>query len=46
MNIKLPSAVTCGIAVKLSAYSDLDNGHANYAQRNASELADLLKAEV
>ena len=44
INMSLRSAPSSGSAVKHSAYPDLDNCHGDFAQRNARELADLLRA--
>ena len=43
INIAFRSATTCVNGIKHSAYPELDNCHRDYAQRNATELADLLK---
>lgn len=43
INIACRSSATCANGIWHSAYPKLDNCHADYAQRNARELANLLK---
>jgi len=45
INIEIRSAITCKNGIKHSAYPGLDNCYRDYAQQNAQDLADVLRAQ-